>query len=307
MAQKPTFYLGFDQIFDNREYYNPFSIDQTIFGARINPGVVFSIDTVNQVHVGLNYMYEFGGELYGVPLQIDLYYSYSSEKLQLRFGSFPRRDVMEYPLMLLTDSLNYYRPNIEGGSVAYNWSWGEAHGWVDWTGRMSPEKRESILYGIDASLRKGSFFLTAIATWYHMAFTSSHENNVHILDDGAIAILAGVDLAKRTGLELLDFSSGWVTTHTRTRPADIEWFNGWLTLAEVKYRIAGIKATYYLGDPSHLAYGDRLYASGNYARMDLYIDPFKNPRISSKFSWNLHFLPGYGLFHSQQILFSIKL
>ena len=56
-------------------------------------------------------MYEFGGELLGVTPQIDLYYSYNTEKLQMYFGSFPRRDLMNYPLFLLTDSLDYYGRN----------------------------------------------------------------------------------------------------------------------------------------------------------------------------------------------------
>jgi len=307
VAQKPKFYIGFDHIFDNREYFNPYSIDQTIFGARINPGIFFTADTVHEVHLGVNYMYEFGGALLEVPPQIDLYYSYSSEKLQMRFGSFPRREVVEYPLMLLTDSLDYYRPNIEGGSVAYQWGWGNVHGWVDWTGRVSPERRESMLYGVDASVRKGWWTMNTIVTWYHLAMTSSQEQQRPIMDDGAISVFTGADLADRTGLDLLKFSTGWVMTHTRTRPADVEWFNGWLSLAEAKYKIAGIKASYYLGDPSGLAMGDYLYRSGNYGRVDLYIDPFKNPRISSKLCWNLHFIPGYGLFHSQQILFHITL
>jgi len=74
----------------------------------------------------------------------------------------------------------------------------------------------------------------------------------------------------------------------------------------MRYKIFGIKGTYYFGDPSPLVYGDPLYTSGNYGRIDLFLDPFrKNPRISSKFAWNFHILPWDGLYHSQQILIQV--
>lgn len=168
-AQSPRFYLGFDQILDNREYFTDYGYHQTIFGARINTGASFTFDSTHQIHAGINYMYEYGGDLLGVTPQIDLYYSYRSDRLDLFVGSFPRRGRMDYPLLLLTDSLDYYRPNMEGASVRYNWDWGTVHGWVDWAGRETEEVRESILAGFDATLRAAVFYVSTIATRYHLA------------------------------------------------------------------------------------------------------------------------------------------
>ena len=306
-TQPPRFYIGFDGILDNREYFTPYSIHQTIFGARINPGVAFQWDSLHQVHVGLNYMYEFGGELLGVLPQIDLYYSYRGEQLQFRFGSFPRRELLNEPLMLMTDSLDYYRPNLEGAFMRYSWGWGSVNGWVDWTGRETPETRESILAGVNATLRRNIFYLSSGATWYHLAKTTADDDIHRIRDEGSIKTLAGADLSEQTMLDRLEITTGWVGTHARTRPEETRWFHGWLSLLEIQYRIAGIKGAYYLGDPSPLSYGDRLYGSGNYGRLDFYIDPFKNEKISAKISWNLHLLPGDGLYHSQQILLHVAL
>jgi len=307
LAQAPRFYLGFDGILDNREYFTPYSVHQTMFGARIDPGVAFTWDTVHQLHVGLNYMYEFGGELFGVLPQIDLYYSYQGPQLQFRFGSFPRRELVDEPLMLMTDSLGYYRPNLEGAYIGTQWGWGSAKGWVDWTGRETPETRESILAGVNVTLHHQWMVLTSGATRYHLAKTTADNDSNHIRDEGSIRVMAGADLSDRTPLDRLEFSTGWVAMYARTRPAPTEWFHGWLSLLELKYKFAGIKGSYYLGDPSPLSYGDRLYGSGNYGRLDFYIDPFKNDRISAKISWNLHLLPGDGLYHSQQILIYIRL
>ena len=307
MAQKPEFYLGFDQILDNKEYFTDYGYHQTIFGARINPGAFFAFDSAHQIHTGINYMYEYGGGFLGGKTQIDLYYSYRSEKLDLFVGSFPRRERMDYPLMLLTDSLNYYRPNMEGASVRYTWGWGTIHGWIDWTGRETEETRESILAGFDATLRTGVFYLKAMTTRYHLARTMAANDNNRLRDDGSLVTMVGVDLSGRTWFDRLDLSTGLASTYLCVRPADFVWNQGWLTRLDVRKGIFGLKGSWYMGDPSPLLYGDRLYSHGDYGRLDFYIDPFRNSRISSKIGWNLHCLPGDGLYHSQQLLISISL
>lgn len=307
VAQKPAFYLGFDQVLDNREYFTDYGYHQTIFGARINPGVFFTFDSVHQVHVGINYMYEYGGEFLGVKPQLDLYYSFRSEKLSLLVGSFPRRERMGYPLMLLTDSLNYYRPNMEGASVRYDWGWGRVHGWIDWTGRETEETRESILAGFDATLRAGVFYLSAITTRYHLARTTAADDNNQLRDDGSLVFMVGVNLSEQTWFDSFDLSTGLAATYLRARPDNFIWNQGWLTRFDMRKGIFGFMGSWYMGDPSPLLYGDRLYSHGDYGRIDFYVDPFRNPRISSKIGWNLHYLPGNGLYHSQQLLISINL
>ena len=252
-------------------------------------------------------MYEFGSEFLSVKPQIDLYYSFRANGLDLYVGSFPRRGRMDYPLMLLTDSLNYYRPNMEGASVRYSWGWGIVHGWVDWTGRETPENRESILAGFDASARTGVFYLTTIATRYHQARTTAPDDINRLRDDGSIVVMAGVDLSDRLFFDRFNVSTGVASTYLYDRPADFVWNQGWLTQLDVRYMIFGFKGSWYLGDPSPLLYGDRLYSHGDYGRFDFFIDPFHNSRISSKIGWNLHFLPGDGVYHSQQLLISIRL
>jgi hypothetical protein len=306
-AQSPRFYLGFDQILDNREYFTDYGYPQTIFGARINLGASVTFDSTHSIHAGINYMYEYGSEFLGVKPQIDLYYSFRANGLDLFVGSFPRRERMDYPLMLLTDSLDYFRPNMEGASVRYSWDWGTVHGWVDWTGRETQEIRESILAGFDASARMGVFYLTAMATRYHLAHTTTSDGINQIRDDGSIVVMAGVDLSDRVFFDRLNVSTGVASTYLYDRPADFVWNQGWLSRLDMKYKIFGIIGSWYLGDPSPLLYGDRLYSHGDYGRLDFYVSPFRNPRISSKIGWNLHFLPGEGVYHSQQFLISIRL
>jgi hypothetical protein len=307
-AQKPDFYLNFDHILDNREYYTPYAIHQTFFGVRINPGVRFTLDSVHSLHAGINYMYEFGGELDGVRPQLDLYYAYRGARLEMRFGAFPRKEVLDYPDMLLVDSIRYYRPNMEGASVACAWAWGRVHAWVDWMGRETPENREAIHAGFDARLEAGVLYLQAITTRAHLALTTTPGDPYEIRDDGSVLALLGADLSGRLLLDRLDVATGVSGLYVRQKPApEFSWGQGWFSRLEAGHWIVGIMGSWYLGDPSPLVYGDPLYASGNYGRFDFYIDPFKHPRIRSKIGWNLHVIPGDGLYHSQQVLISVSL
>jgi len=306
-AQFADFYIGFDGILDNRELTTPYVKSQTIFGARINPGVSFGFESYHSVKLGINYMYEFGGELLGVMPQLDLYYQFKTEQGIVFVGSFPRREVLDYPLIVLTDTLNYYRPNGEGGSVSYTWSWGEAHAWIDWTGRKSTETREGYIAGFDATFRTGVFYLTALTTGHHLARKSVWDPSNTLRDDGSILGIIGADLSEKLVLDELNISTAWVSTYEHIRGSDAVWTKGWLSQLDARYRIVGIKGTCYLGEAPHLSYGDWLYRSGNYGRIDLFIDPFKSPRISSKIGFSMHMISGEGLQWSQQALISVML
>ena len=308
LGQKLDYYLNLDGILDNREYFMPWGIHQTFFGIRIDPGLILSFDSVHEIGAGLNYMFEFGGKLLGVEPQPDLYYAYHGEHLEFKFGSFRRAEVMDYPLYLFRDSLRYYRPNMTGSSVAYSREWGHVHAWVDWMGREDTVTREAIHAGFDLKLGKGIPFLEFYTTRYHLAKTTVPGDGYRIHDDGSLLAMAGADLGGHTVLDELILSTGLAASYLRDRPADFRWFTGWLTRLHARYRFAGILGSYYLGDENPLTLGDPLYDAGNYARFDLYVDPFrKNPRISSKISWNLHLIPGEGLYHSQQFLLYIRL
>jgi hypothetical protein len=306
-AQMADFYIGFDGIFDNRELTSPYVKSQTIFGARINPGVSFGFDSFHSVKLGINYMYEFGGELLGITPQLDLYYNYKSEQINFLIGSFPRKDVLDYPLMVLTDTLNYYSPNMEGFSASYAWAWGNVHAWMDWTGRITTETREGYMMGFDATLRSSLFYLTALTTVHHLARISVWDPENTLWDDGSILGIFGADLSEKLMLDELDISTAWVSTYSHLRGGDVIWTKGWLTHVDARYGIFGIKGTGYLGEGPHLLYGDWLYRSGNYGRIDFFFDPFKNPRISSKIGVSMHLISGEGLQWSQQILISVML
>ena len=114
IGQNLEWQAGFDGFLDNREYQSSIQYPQTIFGARTWLELGGNINRVHHLRAGLNYMYEFGSAVDAIkPLPV-LYYQLDWKPFNFYIGAFPRRNLLDYPLALLTDTLNYYRPDIEG-------------------------------------------------------------------------------------------------------------------------------------------------------------------------------------------------
>ena len=107
------------------------------------------------------------------------------------------------------------------------------------------------------------FYFSPTFTRYHLARSDAVDDHYHIRDDGAIMLLAGIDLSERIQLDLFNFASGLATTYERTMPSDYQFFNGWFSQLDIKHSIFGIKGAYYRGDSPPLLYGDPLYWSSD--------------------------------------------
>ncbi len=303
-AQAPAFYVRFDQIMDNREYFSPYAWPQTILGARLNTGLRFQLDSVHFLSAGVNYMYEYGGALNGIPLTIDLYYHYKGEHIKMWFGSFPRRDKLEYPLVLLSDTLNYYRPNMEGGLVRWEGQLGYLQAWADWTSRQTEVVKETFLAGLEGYQHSGIWMASQHIYMYHRASTVNNVTHEPIRDNGGAALLTGLDLSDYTVLDRLLLDAGVVGSYDRVRPDPYGFAWGGLVRLRSLYRFAGLDLTWYRGDPQILAYGDTFYRSGNYLRADLYVKLFRRYGIDARVGLSLHFTAG-DLNNSQQVLISV--
>lgn len=305
-AQKPEMKFTFDQIFDNREYFSDYAFPQTIFGARMDVMAQFEIDSLHRVATGINYMYEYGSSILGIKPVVDLYYNYSDRKLNMTFGSFPRKEQLDMPLYFLTDTLNYYRPNIQGALVNYTWDWGEALTFIDWTGRVSEMERETFLLGLDARIGKPLLHIRTSAIMYHNAQSYYPFDSIPLQDNGIMSLVFGTDLSEITLFDNLMISAGYLASYNRFRPDPLQWGRGVIANLDLGYNIFGIKGVYYYGTPIEFKYGDPFYASGNYGRLDLFMDPFQHKNVKVRMDWSLHIVAGEGLHHSQQILITVK-
>jgi hypothetical protein len=304
-GQRPGHEISFYQIFDNREYFSEYAFPQTIFGARLDASLVFSIDSLHRFAAGLNYLFEHGSSVFGVPPGVNLYYTYQSDQLELAFGAFPRKGRIGMPLVFLTDTLNYYRPNVEGAYVALEKEHMEMYGFVDWTGRVSETTREAFLVGMDASFSYAHFFLNPSFLMYHNARSYHPADAGPIRDNGIFSLVAGVSAGGEKELSM-ELSAGYLASYNRFRPDSFTWGKGWITNISLRYTIFGFKGVYYFGTPIAFEYGDPFYRAGRYGRVDIFADPFKLENIDSKIGWNMHFVPGEGLHHSQQLLMCVR-
>ncbi|MDF1572523.1 MAG: hypothetical protein P1P82_13005 [Bacteroidales bacterium] len=303
-GQRPGYAISFYQVFDNREYFSEFAFPQTIFGARLDASLVFSIDTMHSFAAGLNYLYEHGSSVLGAAPQVNLYYTYKTDQLEMALGSFPRKDRIEMPLVFLTDTLHYYRPNVEGGYIAFGGRHLEAYGFVDWTGRVSETTREAFLAGMDATVSVAHFFVNPSFLMYHQARSYDPADVRPIRDNGVFSMMAGALVGDTQGFSMR-LSAGYIASYNRLRPEDLTWGKGWITNIDLRYTIFGFKGVYYFGTPIAFEYGDPFYRAGNYGRMDIFADPFRLKNIDSKIGWSFHFVPGEGLHHSQQLLICV--
>jgi len=206
-SQKFEWKAGLDGFLDNREYFS-IDIPQTIFGSRAWGEVGASLSEMHHLSVGMNYLYEFGHDLSAHTPVATMYYTYDDEKINFQIGSFPRRNLLEYPIALLSDTLQYYRPNIQGAYLGYRGIWGYQNVFIDWTSRQTDENPETFLFGFSGKVQKGILFLNHHLLMGHFARKGIPDPDYHLRDNGGFHITIGTNLSDSSPLDSLSFSMG---------------------------------------------------------------------------------------------------
>jgi hypothetical protein len=298
---------GFHSFFDNREYFNEYANDQTMFGARIFAEAGFSLNDHNRFRAGMSYLYEFGSKGDLIAPDIILYYHANKGPLTFYFGAFPRMGLINQPLLLLTDTLNYYRPNAEGMYLEFRKKWGFHHIWIDWTNRQTNTTRETFLIGGTGHFGQGVFFYEHNFIMYHFAAPAIPIPGDHLRDNGGFTAVLGLNLSSKLPPDSTVFSSGIALSYDRLRNVyDIKSPLGWYTELNVEHRGFGFHGTCYLGNSHSIIYGDRFYSSTSYQRIDLYYARYHSSRISGKLQFSFHFVPGV-IDYSQMLVIYINL
>lgn len=298
---------GLDAFLDNREY---FSIDrpQTIFGTRLNGEIGFLLNDQHRLRMGLNYLYEFGSRPGAYPPDPTIYYQFENKHLEFDIGSFPRRCRLDYPLSLLSDTLRYYRPNMEGVFLVYRGRWGYQNAFIDWTSRQTDEAPERFIFGFSGNLHKGIVFFNYHLMMGHFAGKGIPDPDHHLRDNGGFDFNLGVDLSEMIPLDSMIVQVGGLVSLDRIRGV----YDGWETPAgltgtlTIAHRGVGISGSFYRGPGHEFLYGDWFYTLPRYSRLDVFFIPFKDRQVEMKFDFGLHFAKGQ-IDTSQQILVSLAL
>ena len=306
-SQKPIFHGTFYGFADNREYFCKYAKAQTILGTRADLNAEFSdLDSVNKVFLGINFLYEFGYTINGNKPALDLYYHYNKGIYDFYFGAFPRKHLLNYPLVLLTDTLLYYRPNIEGALGQINGERGDFKIWIDWTGRQTDTVKEAFLAGLSGKMNINLFYFEEYFYMYHLAHAANRTfDTIPIRDNGGGAVFLGVDLSEKIILDKLVFDIGTVFSYDRYRPDPYLFANGFISRLKTQYKRIGLDGIFYNGAKQSLAYGDPFYSGGKYSRIDCYFIPIQLKNITSKIKFGFHIAED-DFNVSQQIFINIK-
>lgn len=279
---------------DNREYSRSQRFSQTIFGLRFSPEVGIRLDSVHRIRVGFNALHEFGSPKFTRTIDPVVYYQYQKKSWEFNMGVFPRLHLLtDYPRVIFTDTLNYYRPNIEGMLLKYQNAVWKQTVWIDWTSRQTATDRETFLFGFSGQYKPGLFFVSHYAMMFHNAGPGIRIPGDHVQDNGAAALKVGLDLSHKTFLDSLTLNTGGTVSFERTRSV-----SGWHTPAglllemHAGYKRFGLTNSFYHGQGHNLIYGDKFYSAKTYNRTDLSYTPIIYKNIEAKFILSYHFLEG---------------
>lgn len=284
---------GFHGFFDNREYFNDYTDPQTIFGSRLFAEAGFALNDYNRFKAGFNFLYEFGSKSDLLAPDITMYYNGQSKHINFFIGAFPRRNMLHHPLILLKDTLEYFRPNIEGMFLEFGTGWGHHNIWIDWTGRQTDIKRETFLIGGEGMISKGVFLYKHNFIMYHRASPAIPIPDDHIRDNGGLTASLGANLSSKIPVDSLIIMSGIAVSYDRIRNIyDFNFPVGWLSNLRLSYKGFGINGLYYNGNSHILLYGEGFYKSKKYGRADLFYESKNSHFIKGKLQFSFHFIPG---------------
>lgn len=291
-AQEFLYKIGYFGFFDNREYFNEFVNDQTIFGSRIYGEAGYAFNERNRIMAGTDFLYEFGSKGEWISPDIIAYYNGHRKNLDFYLGAFPRLNNMVMPMALMTDTFQYYRPNMEGILLDYKTPNFRHNIWIDWTSRQSYQKRETFLLGFSGFAKKGILIYQHHFVMTHLAHSLNDSSDERIRDNAGFSVMPGLDLSSASGLDSLTISAGFLGSYDRIRSVyDFRFPIGFLGEVGAVYRGFGLHGTVYSGESQVITSGDGFYKSTFYGRADAYYQ-LNTPDIAGRLQFSFHFIPG---------------
>ncbi|MDD4109797.1 MAG: hypothetical protein PHH93_13865, partial [Prolixibacteraceae bacterium] len=288
VSQDLEYVVSFEGIGDNREYFSGEAFSQTIMGSR----GAFELGVVSgnhRIRGGLNHLLEFGSDMDYHKPKLTLYYDYHDEQKIFKFGAFPRRGTINFPLAMLTDTLLYYRPNIEGLFGEVRWDWGWQNGFVDWVSRQTDVKRENFMAGFSGEIFQNALFLQNYLLLFHDAGAAVDIPGDHIKDYFGFAVQAGVRTAENAAFKG-SVKAGILGSLFRERSVTDGFINknSLFAEAEGRYKNYGIKSVMSAGGGHTFNYGDQFYRLKNYWRTDVIWYFINHERVKGRFNLSFH-------------------
>ncbi len=300
-GQNFEYQVLFEGIGDNREYFSGKAMSQTILGSR--GAFELGVESSNhRIRGGLSHLFEFGSDLNYHKPRLTLYYEYSDEKKDFLFGSFPRRGRIHFPLAMLTDTLLYYRPNIEGMLGEVHWDWGWQNGFVDWVSRQTNINRENFMAGFSGRVFHKNLFIENYMLLFHDAGPAINIPDDHIKDYLSFTLLGGIG-TRENNLLNGNIKAGVLGSSFRERSVTGGFINAFSFYSEMngRWRNYGVKSVLHSGAGHRFAYGDLFYRLDNYWRTDVIWHFINQDKVRGWFNLSFHVIDWNDLDQQQQL------
>ncbi len=300
-SQTFEYQVLFEGIGDNREFFSNEAFPQTILGTRGAFELGVEMDG-HRLRGGLSQLFEFGSDIDSQKPKLTMYYQFKDEQTEFIFGAFPRRGKIDFPLAMLTDTLLYYRPNIEGLFGNINWDWGHQNIFVDWVSRQTETNREQFMVGSSGEIGYKNLFIQNYFLMFHDAHTASDIPGDHIKDYAGFALQGGIrtnEDSKLTGY----FKAGILASSFRERNVTDGYINAASFFAEAygNYKNFGVKSVLNSGAGHRFAYGDQFYGVKNYLRTDVIWYFINHEKIKGRFNYSFHLIEWNDIDQQQQL------
>lgn len=281
---------------DDHEYDALIPLRKTISGTRTALDLGYNLDSSNHFVVGINALHEFGGKPYFLKADPVAYYSYDSKHWLFNAGQFPRQDLLtQYPRALLNDTMQYYRPNVQGLLIRSRHKLGYETAWIDWISRQTPTDRNQFMAGELGTFIPYPghlFYISHFFLFEHDAGSKS-DTTAAIQDSGGAQIRLGLDFSHRTLFDSLKFEIGGMGTAHRTRTLyNFKISRGFVASVYMSYKCFSIFDEFYRGDPNYLTFADPFYSKPIYNRFDFIYSAFMGKHLKGQFILGLHQSPG---------------
>ncbi|HEY5325792.1 MAG TPA: hypothetical protein VIJ27_02235 [Mucilaginibacter sp.] len=282
---------------DDHEFDALIPLRKTISGTRTEFDMGYNVDSLNHFVVGVNPLHEFGGVPYFVEVNPVAYYSYTGKHWLFNAGEFPRKDLLtQYPRALLNDTMQYYRPNVEGLLLRNTNRFGYETGWIDWISRQTPVNRNQFMAGELGTFIPypgHAFYVSHYLLFEHNAGTKS-DTAAPIRDQGGFQLRLGLDFSHRTIFDSLKFEAGYMFTEYRVRSM-YSWrkSQGFVASVYISRKRFSIFDEFYKGDPNYLSFGDPFYSKTIYNRLDFMYAAFVGKHLTGQFFLGLHQSPSH--------------
>lgn len=309
-GQELQWKVNLNYFFDNTEFAkSTLSADQTMAGVHFAPEIGVKFDENQSVFGGMDLLKKSGSVPILDKAKLIAYYQFKNENTFFQAGAFPRGELLSnYSSVFFQDSINFYRPVMEGLYFKKGNENEFINLWMDWTGMQTNKNRETFFLGASGYKSfKTMFFGEFQSYMFHFAGVRPADPYVSVNDYVQGQFSVGAKYSNDRGLNNLMFSAGVLASYERDRQHIKNYGTpvGAVIRLNADYKGIGTENTVYIGQPrmvlyyrygNELYWGNPFYRSTNYIENKIYWNFIENQYVKGQIASKMHYTEGKLMF-----------